>query len=207
MSIGKRLVIGTIVIFTAIAASEQTAFADDVIKAGIGRLQWNVEGNAILLPSWHIQYEHFLKRNGIGFGFQFRKESELAYEGYYIGSYAAYKTSRRVYLFLNGGAEFGISSIAYSIYETQGQKGYVWQRWAYLDEPAIKGVGVFPFSVIGLGFSAKHFVIESGAKIQLMRFGVKETLFGPGQSESYAMRDGTHGELIPSAVIQVGFKF
>lgn len=191
----------------AFFSSESIAFADKELKVGIDRLRWNVEGSKIALSSWHIQFEHYLKKKNVGIGLQFRKESELIYEGYYIGSYMAYKSPRRTYLFMNGGVEFGISSLTYNSYDTQFQRGYTWQRWVYLAEPSVKGVGIYPFAVTGFGVSAKHIVFEGGVKIQAMRFGVKEGLFSPNQSDAYSFRDGTHGELIPSAILQVGFKF
>ncbi len=204
----KRIFIACTIALGIFFVSGRPVFADDEIKVGLDRLRWNVEGNRIELPSWHIQFEHYPgKKKNVGIGFEFRKESKLIYEGYYLGSYVAYKSPHTAYFFVNGGVEFGISSTTYNAYVTESQQGYVWQRWAYLAEPAIKGVGVYPFSTIGFGISAKHLVLEGGVKVQAMRFGVKESLFGPGQSGAYSVRDDTHGELVPSLVLQAGFKF
>lgn len=190
------------------SGQEETSKKDrNVFRVSFQRLNWNFDGNQVILPSIGIQFEHYLWDRA-GIGFQVRKESQLDYEGYYVGPYGTFRSLGEVYFLANGGVELGVSSVKYYSLEVKDQGGYFWQRWVFIAQPSYKGVGFYPFGTLGMGFSKKHVIVEGGVRIQLMRTGVQEALFGPSQENtSYSIRNSIYLELVPSAVLQAGISF
>jgi len=209
-----------LVVIAAILLLLPTLNAETVIKMGAMVTCGKVEEFAFSFPSAELKVEQSIwKKFSLGLGI--RKESRWGYNGYYLSLYPMYKKqlSKKMFVATSLGVEYGIASSKYNHYSsTYNEIGdLIAHKWIYLTQNASipkselkKGdIGViYPFGTASCGIKLwKGLVIESGLKGQILRFGVKSCKFEATDRTAYDVRSEKIWKIIPSAFIQLGYKF
>lgn len=188
--------------------------AETTVKIGAGIIyRYRItKEHEITIFSWELKLERSLYKN-FGLGFGFRKETIWGYDGYYLSLCPTQKISlsKRSFVAVSLGAEYGIPSSKYDnyriVYDQEGN--LIFHKWIYLVQNIsipgdfIKGnTGtIYPFGTISYGVRIwKGLSIETGLKVQMLRFGVKSSI------ES-SIEDKKNWKFIPSFFVQIGIIF
>ncbi len=209
----KKTAIAILILLIPIIAN-----AEGVIKVGTSVLYGNVEGHKFTMFSAELKYEQSIWKN-FGLGFGLRKETRWGYSGYYLSLYPklTMPLSKKTYLVTSIGAEYGIASSDYDYYSRNYDQGgnLIAQKWIYLIQNApipfdkIKGnTGIlYPLATISCGTRIwKRLVIEMGLKIQMLKFGIKSCSLDHETWQAYNIVDKKIWVIIPSLVVQIGYR-
>jgi len=205
-----------IMIFVAMLLIPLLVNAETVIKIGTMVTYGKVEEASFMLPCAELKFEQsFCKGLGVGMGI--RKETRWAYSGYYFSLYPTYKMklSKNRFVAASLGAEYGLASSEYDRYiTTYDESGNLTvHKWIYLIQNAPipsklkKGnIGViYPFATISYGTRIwKRLFIETGFKVQALKFGIKSCKFEPTSGLAYNIRNDRKLIAVPSVFIQIG---
>jgi len=192
-----------------------TVNAETVLKTSFMFSYEKLEEAELKFLSGELKFEQSLYKN-IGIGTSLRKENGWKYSGYYLSLYSTYKTklSNR-FVTVSLGAEYGIASPGYehyiTIYDESGN--LIAHKWIYLVQNAPIPFGkikkgnisvVHPFvEISGENKIWKKLFVETGFRVQILRFGVKSCKFEP---DALVIHERKIWKLIPSAFIQIGYK-
>ena len=192
--------------------------AETVVKIGTMVTYGKVEELSFVFPSAELKLEQSLYK-GLGIGIGMRKETTWAYSGYYFSLYPTYKMklSKNSFVAASLGVEYGLASSEYDRYiTTYDESGNLTaHKWIYLIQNAPvpsklkKGtIGVIhPFATISYGTRIwKRLFLETGFKVQTLKFGVKSCKFEPTSGKAYDIRNDRKLIVAPSIFIQIGYR-
>ncbi len=207
----KKITIFAVMLLVPLLASAET-----VIKIGATVASGKAEESRFTLCSAEFKLEQSLYK-GLGIGIGIRKETAWAYSGYYFSLYPTYKMqlSKNWFAASSLGAEYGLASSEYnrciSTYDAFGN--LTAQKWIYLIQnapiPTVLKKGntgvIHPFATISCGTRVwKSLFIETGFKMQTLKFGIKSCKFEPTSGSAYDIRNDKKLIVVPSVFIQIG---